>query len=211
MPYDKGDFTQQGINGHVSAVVRLNEKRLVNIDLTSNENAQGCTITGTVTDMLNNIVYDLTPPAADSLELLTTQTLGAISTTSTSGEDTGFDASIPNVSDYELILIMIENNSPSEGHHVVTYQAIWRYVTANTDFLGLNNRLYNVYLTNGALKTSAGSTSVVGVYVNSPAVSSGTITGNIYAKYTALTTGTIDGNYTLKAYGIKLLELLTII
>ena len=59
MPYDKGDFTQQGINGHVSAIVRLNEKRLVNIDLTSNEDDEGCTISGQVTDLLNNLVYPL--------------------------------------------------------------------------------------------------------------------------------------------------------
>ena len=55
--FNKGDFTQQGVNGHVNANVRLNEKRLVNIDLTSNEEAEGCTITGTVKDLLNDKVY----------------------------------------------------------------------------------------------------------------------------------------------------------
>lgn len=208
MPYDKGDFTQQGINGHVSATVRLNEKRLVNIDLTSNENAQGCTITGTVTDMLNNIVYDLTPPAADSLELLTTQTLGAISTTDTSGVDTGFDASIPNATDYDLILIIIENSSPSDGHHVATYQTVWRYVTGNTNLTGLNNRFLNVYLSSNTIKTNAGTSSVLGVYVQNPSISSNNLIGDIYAKYNNSTTTTIDGNYNLKAYGIKLLPLL---
>ena len=59
MPYNKGDFTQQGVNGHVNANVRLNEKRLVNIDMTSNEEAEGCTITGTVTDLLNDKVYNI--------------------------------------------------------------------------------------------------------------------------------------------------------
>lgn len=37
MPFNKGDFTQQGVAGHVNANLRLNEKRLANIDLTSNE------------------------------------------------------------------------------------------------------------------------------------------------------------------------------
>lgn len=59
MPYNKGDFTQQGVAGHVNANLRLNEKRLVNIDLTSNEEAEGCTITGTVTDLLNDKVYNI--------------------------------------------------------------------------------------------------------------------------------------------------------
>lgn len=57
--FNKGDFTQQGVNGHVNATVRLNEKRLVNIDMTSNEEAEGCTITGTVTDLLNDKVYNI--------------------------------------------------------------------------------------------------------------------------------------------------------
>ena len=61
--FNKGDFTQQGVNGHVNATVRLNEKRLVKIDLTSNEEDEGCTISGSITDLLNNIVYPLeTPP-----------------------------------------------------------------------------------------------------------------------------------------------------
>ena len=59
MPYNKGDFTQQGVNGHVNANVRLNEKRLVNIDMTINEEAEGCTIVGTVKDLLNDKVYNI--------------------------------------------------------------------------------------------------------------------------------------------------------
>lgn len=59
MPFNKGDFTQQGVAGHVNANIRLNEKRLVNIDLTSNEEAEGCTIAGTVTDLLNDKVYNI--------------------------------------------------------------------------------------------------------------------------------------------------------
>lgn len=63
--FNKGDFTQQGVAGHVNANLRLNEKRLVNIDLTSNEDAEGCTISGQITDMLNNIVYSLSPGLYD--------------------------------------------------------------------------------------------------------------------------------------------------
>lgn len=57
--FKKGDFTQQGVAGHVNANLRLNEKRLVNIDMTSNEEAEGCTITGTVKDLLNDKVYNI--------------------------------------------------------------------------------------------------------------------------------------------------------
>ncbi len=67
--FNKGDFTQQGVNGHVNATVRLNEKRLVNIDLTSNEEATGCTITGTVKDLLNDKVYGIGAGVSGNIEI----------------------------------------------------------------------------------------------------------------------------------------------
>lgn len=57
--FNKGDFTQQGVNGHVRATLRLNEKRYVELDLTTNENARGCTISGNVHDRLNNLDYPI--------------------------------------------------------------------------------------------------------------------------------------------------------
>lgn len=69
MPFNKGDFTQQGVAGHVNANLRLNEKRLVNIDLTSNEEAEGCTITGTVKDLLNDKVYGIGAGVSGNIEI----------------------------------------------------------------------------------------------------------------------------------------------
>lgn len=69
MPFNKGDFTQQGVAGHVNANLRLNEKRLVNIDLTSNEEAEGCTITGTVKDLLNDKVYAIGSGVSGNIEI----------------------------------------------------------------------------------------------------------------------------------------------
>lgn len=69
MPFNKGDFTQQGVAGHVNANLRLNEKRLVNIDLTSNEEAEGCTIAGSVTDLLNNKVYGIGSGVSGNIEI----------------------------------------------------------------------------------------------------------------------------------------------
>ena len=67
--FNKGDFTQQGVAGHVNANLRLNEKRLVNIDLTSNEEAEGCTIAGTVKDLLNNEVYGIGAGVSGNIEI----------------------------------------------------------------------------------------------------------------------------------------------
>lgn len=67
--FNKGDFTQQGVAGHVNANLRLNEKRLVSIDLTSNEEAEGCTITGTVKDLLNDKVYGVGSGVSGNIEI----------------------------------------------------------------------------------------------------------------------------------------------
>lgn len=67
--FNKGDFTQQGVAGHVNANLRLNEKRLVNIDMTSNEEAEGCTITGTVKDLLNDKVYGIGSGVSGNIEI----------------------------------------------------------------------------------------------------------------------------------------------
>ncbi|MBQ1315571.1 MAG: hypothetical protein IIY57_05205 [Erysipelotrichaceae bacterium] len=67
--FNKGDFTQQGVAGHVNANLRLNEKRLVSIDLTSNEEAAGCNITGTVKDLLNNQVYGVGAGVSGNIEI----------------------------------------------------------------------------------------------------------------------------------------------
>ena len=67
--FNKGDFTQQGVAGHVNANLRLNEKRLVNIDLTSNEDDEGCTIAGNVTDLLNNEVYPIGAGVSGNIEI----------------------------------------------------------------------------------------------------------------------------------------------
>ena len=59
MPYNKGDFTQQGINGDVSALVRLNEKRVMKVVLSSDDESDNCDISGKVYDLLNGTSYDI--------------------------------------------------------------------------------------------------------------------------------------------------------
>ena len=59
MPYNKGDFTQQGVNGDVSALVRLNEKRVMKVVLSSDDESDNCDISGKVYDLLNGTSYDI--------------------------------------------------------------------------------------------------------------------------------------------------------
>ena len=67
--FNKGDFTQQGVDGHVRATLRLNEKRYVELDLTTNENARGCTISGNVHDRLNNLDYPIGAAPSGNIEI----------------------------------------------------------------------------------------------------------------------------------------------
>ena len=59
MPYNKGDFTQQGVNGDVSALIRLNEKRVMKVVLSSDDESDNCDISGKVYDLLNGTSYDI--------------------------------------------------------------------------------------------------------------------------------------------------------
>lgn len=59
MPYNKGDFTQQGVNGDVSALVRLNDKRVVKMVLSSDDESSNVDVQGTVYDYLNGETYPL--------------------------------------------------------------------------------------------------------------------------------------------------------
>lgn len=67
--FNKGDFTQQGVDGHVNAKLRLNAKRYVDIDLTSNEETSGCTISGHVYDRLNDITYPIGSAPSGNIEI----------------------------------------------------------------------------------------------------------------------------------------------
>ena len=69
MPYNKGDFTQQGVAGDVSALVRLNEKRVMKVVLSSDDESDNCDISGAVTDLLNNEVYPIGAGVSGNIEI----------------------------------------------------------------------------------------------------------------------------------------------
>ena len=69
MPYNKGDFTQQGVNGDVSALVRLNEKRVMKVVLSSDDESDNCDISGKVYDLLNGTSYDIGSGVSGNIEI----------------------------------------------------------------------------------------------------------------------------------------------
>lgn len=143
MPYNKGDFTQQGINGHVNATVRLNEKRLVNIDLTSNENDEGCTISGQITDLLNNIVYPLeTPPGLYDYLGIDTVLLDEKDFTYNLAEDTTYSSWTPTTTSTVINseTVTLINRMPLEQGFVYLFQ-VTQYLETTYDQDVVNNSL----------------------------------------------------------------------
>ena len=69
MPFDKGDFTQQGVAGDVSALVRLNEKRVMKVVLSSDDESDNCDISGAVYDLLNEEVYPIGAGVSGNIEI----------------------------------------------------------------------------------------------------------------------------------------------
>lgn len=57
--YNKGDFTQQGIDGDVTALVRLNQKRIARLKLSSDDETSGVNVSGYVFDELNGEKYPI--------------------------------------------------------------------------------------------------------------------------------------------------------
>lgn len=136
--FNKGDFTQQGVAGHVNANLRLNEKRLVSIDLTSNEEAEGCTITGTVKDLLNDKVYNIGSGGGggDTIPKCT------ITFVNNSGDDR-------NVNDYFSGGVNIENNLITSTNDSIVDGASETY-----DYLyqkDPNNQIYIGFPDNGVI------------------------------------------------------------
>lgn len=99
--FNKGDFTQQGVDGHVRATLRLNEKRYVNLDLTTNENARGCTITGNVHDRLNNLDYPIGAAKTISSKTIT--------------ENGTYNASEDDCDGYNPVTVNVQSGIPLEN------------------------------------------------------------------------------------------------
>lgn len=151
MPYDKGDFTQQGINGDVSALVRLNEKRVMKVVLSSDDESDNCDISGAVYDMLNGESYsvgseptgtititsngtgiDVSQYAladinvSNLLSLVQTVDLGHLSTTSGTAVDTGTTLTIDVTTEpYDLYMLVVKpETSPESDGLMITISIV---------------------------------------------------------------------------------------
>ena len=148
------------------------------------------------------------------LTLIQTTSIGALSTSSTSGTDTGKTvscASSTGWANYDLLLVDISVNTKTNGRHTSTVTPVLltgtsNVSTKNTYTVGSNK--WNSKLSSSGTASTRQSTTAYGVYINAASVSSNTLNMTVYYKYNSNSTGTLNGTYTARVYGIKLIDLI---
>ena len=147
-------------------------------------------------------------------ELLLEQSLGTISTTSTSATSTGQSVVVDNVGDYDLLIIETTvDNFASNIHAGTVAMAVLSATSSRTTKTGgslANAKLNMRYGSNANLLTMRTSTTSYGIYPYSLTVGSGNnrVTFPMYQRYNSSQTGTINASYTTRVYGVKLYELI---
>lgn len=148
------------------------------------------------------------------LTLISTTSLGSLSTSSTSSTDTGKSLSLASSTgwaNYDLLVIDISVNSVTNGRHTSTVSMV--YITRQSSYSTPSNyavvsNKWNSKVSSSGTASTRQSTTVYGIYANSVSVSSNTMSIPIYYKYNSNNTSTINGTYTARVYGVKLYDLI---
>lgn len=150
----------------------------------------------------------------DRLVLIQTTSIGSLTTSSTSAQDTGKTVSCASTTgwaNYDLLLVDISVNTTTNGRHTSTVTPVLltgtsNVTTKNTYTVGSNK--WNSKLGSTGTASTRQSTTAYGVYINSASVSSNTLNMTVYYRYNSNSTGTLNGTYTARVYGIKLIDLI---
>lgn len=174
-----------------------------NLSLTANTTNADCSQYATVTVNVSG--------GGGGLTLLKTTSLGALSTSSTSGTDTGKTMTLTGYNDYDLLIVDVSVDSPTNNRHTSTVSTVLltgtsNVNTKNTYTVGSNK--WNSRLSSSGTGSTRQSTTAYGIYVNAATVSNSTMTLTFYYKYNNNNTGTINGTYTARVYGVKLYDLI---
>ena len=145
------------------------------------------------------------------LTLLKTTSLGTLSTSSTSAQNTGKTMTVTGYNVYDLLVVDVSVDTTTNGRHTSTVSMIYLTGTSsvgtkNTYTVGSNK--WNSKLGSTGTGSTRQSTTAYGIYVNSASVSSSTMTLAFYYRYNSNNTGTINGTYTARVYGVKLYDLI---
>lgn len=231
--FNKGDFTQQGVAGDVSALVRLNEKRVMKVVLSTDDESDNCDISGKVYDLLNGNSYDLggtTPTgtinitengdydvssyalrtvSVQGLDLIFTDNIGTVNTTNTTNTMIkAFSIPLEQIENYDIIVFDIKGEN-STGKFIENLQTGFLAGTSNYQE---KNQAYSssaclmLYNDNNTIKSYPIGTSY-GVFVKNLAVTTTSFTGEWTARYNA-SYGEINADFTGYVYGLKLVEVI---
>lgn len=146
--------------------------------------------------------------------LLKTESLGAISTSSTTAADIQHNVSVTGIYDYDLLIVETSVDTVTNNRHTATTRLI--FLTADST-IGTKNgsaiatATWNCKLSSNGTATSRSSTTARGIYPYSVTIgtgNNGTATLVMYRCYNSTQTGTINGNYTTRVYGVKLYDLI---
>lgn len=147
--------------------------------------------------------------------LLTTYSMGTISTSSTQAASTGKSVSVSGVNDYDLLIVETSVNSVTNNRHTATVGVIFLTASSSVgtkDGATVATAKWNSKISSSAVTTTRASTTSYGIYPNSCSVATSnnvtTATIPMYQRYNSTQTGTINGTYTTRVYGVKLYDLI---
>ena len=147
--------------------------------------------------------------------LLTTYSMGTISTSSTQAADTGKSVSVSGVNNYDLLIVETSVDSVTNNRHTATVGLI--FLTASStvgtkDGASVATVKWNSKISSNGTTTTRAGTTAYGIYPNSCSVATSnsvtTATIPMYRRYNSTSTGTINGTYTTRVYGVNLYDLI---